>query len=156
MVIVDYPDSLINFLGDAFEEIRYDPNKVIIPTENGMHLLIGKYKSWYDILLRDGNKLVAGVQLVDKGHSVDGKRAYEPHSYTRKKYRGCGYVEQIYCWLLDEGIVLRSCGRQTKASHQLWMKLSWIYNIRAYNKRSKQYVDMSKLDKKPVVLELSR
>lgn len=155
MIIETHNDHRINFLDDAYNEVVFESKMKVVPTGNGMRLLIGKHGKRFNVVLLHGDTRLAVVQLIQRFVTADGRMVCEPHSYTKKEYRGRKYAEQIYCWILDNGIILRSCGRQTMSSHHLWMKLSWLYKVCAFNTKTKQYCGLSKIDEKSVVLELS-
>jgi hypothetical protein len=58
---------------------------------------------------------------------------FEPHSFLDAKYRGNGYVESIYRWVLDSGFTLVSGENQTKYSNGLWKKLAKDYEFNVFD-----------------------
>jgi len=156
MYVSKYRDTEINFISDACAELKYEAPEIIeVPTANGMRLIIGCYRNrWYNVILADGRKRLTALQLRIRPQQ-NGRPVFEPHSYTRKPYRGNQYAEQLYRWILDNGFILKSSGEQTAASHRLWAKLALTYKLRAFDNSTNKYTSLSRIDRDDVVLELS-
>lgn len=158
MQVLSYDDYRINFIPDAFYEVMYRSVKVEVPTSiEGMKLVIGKNMNRYNILLMNGDDAIAVVQLIHRHeYTPEGLMICEPHSYTQKDHRGKAYAEQIYRWILDNNIVLRSCDHQTQASHNLWKKLGKKYTLKFFDSIGKGYKSVKDLYHMNVLMELSK
>jgi len=107
----------------------------IIPTNfENIHLRVIKTgeRGFYVAIEDIDNCIVGAVELITRNYKSFG-RVLEPHSFIEKEYRGRGYVESVYRWLLDNGFRLVSGDRQTACSNGLWKKLSADYEFNYYN-----------------------
>jgi hypothetical protein len=158
MQIVSCEDQEANFIADANRRLR---SKVVLTLkiiktnieDLSIHIAQQKgqfgYGYQYDIVLKHGKRTAAVIMLnsCNDLNMVSGRyhnrvfQVFEPHCYTSRAYRGRGYVESIYRWLLDSGLVFISCGKQTACSFGLWQKLGHSYGIRLMDTRYMRYVN---------------
>jgi hypothetical protein len=78
------------------------------------------------------NEIIGCVELLERDYKNVGK-VFEPHSFLDKEFRGKGYVEGVYRWILDNDFRLVSGERQTVCSDGLWKKLSKDYEFNYYD-----------------------
>jgi hypothetical protein len=158
MQIVSCDDKEANFIADANRRLKSKAVlalKVIKTNIEGLNIHIAQQKGQsgygyqYDIVLKHGKRTAAVIMLnsCNDLNMVSGRyhnrihEVFEPHCYTSKAYRGRGYVESLYRWLLNSGLVFLSCGRQTACSFGLWQKLGQDYGIRKLDIRYMHYVE---------------
>lgn len=77
----------------------------------------------------EDNFIIGCVELLNRNHYGFKEHVFEPHSFIDKDYRGLGYIESIYRWVLDNGFRLVSGDRQTVCSDGLWKKLAKDYEF---------------------------
>lgn len=134
MEIVEVSDWDADFRDRVVWKRDYHPNQVIETNIDGIHIRVIKDGSdrFYIGIENSNNIIIGAVELLVRNYAQFG-RVLEPHSFLDSEYRGKGYVEGVYRWLLDNDFRLVSGDRQTVCSNGLWKKLSADYEFNYYD-----------------------
>lgn len=133
MEIVEVSDWEADFRDRVVWKRDYNPNQVIETNIEGIHIrVINCDDRFYIGIENNKNEVIGAIELIVRNYSQFG-RVFEPHSFLDSEYRGKGYVEGVYRWILENGFRLVSGDRQTVCSNGLWKKLSADYEFNYYD-----------------------
>lgn len=143
-VLTNLADWETDFRSTVREKLHYaDPENVTTVATNYPQFslkVIRDYDDDFFIAFYDNydQKVVGCVELIDRTKSylnLGSGKIFEPHSYIAEAYRGHGYIEQVYRWLLDNGVTLVTGKNQTKCSNGMWKKIGKdeAYELQGYD-----------------------
>lgn len=149
MEIVQVEDWEADFRGRIKYKREYFETQIIATNIEDIQLRIikddcGDYNVFYVSIesIANPDLIVGAVELIEKNY-LDStlKKVFEPHSFMSKEYRGKGYVEGVYRWILNNGFTLVSGERQTVCSDGLWKKLSNDFQLSYYDIFCAEFLD---------------